>query len=249
MTCRGIASIAIRSSAIAAECLTERAEQDEILEMLRSFKEQTGWRIDFLQKELKRKWGRLAEASPAASELPQQGVDEPSRILHPVSYHLQPPPAHLQPTPQSQIQHNPQGGMSNTDQVPVQYSTYPPQQQQQQQQHHLPNMQGNHQSNHNLLPIPLSPKGSNSIPSLSTSRQLPRNSLITPNADYNQMQQQFSQAAYAPPANTQNPGLNNSGSGSSMGQAGGANHLSLGHGAMAPTNSSIAAQHAQFGGY
>ena len=54
---RGIASVAIRSLAIAADCLTVRGEQEEALLRFDSIKEQTGWRIGFINEELKQKWG------------------------------------------------------------------------------------------------------------------------------------------------------------------------------------------------
>ena len=54
---RGVASVAIRTIAIAAECLTDLTEQREILTILEKIKKETGWRIDFLKPELKKKWG------------------------------------------------------------------------------------------------------------------------------------------------------------------------------------------------
>lgn len=53
----GVASIAIRTLAIAAECLTEFRQQTEILTILEKIKRETGWRIDFISPELKQKWG------------------------------------------------------------------------------------------------------------------------------------------------------------------------------------------------
>lgn len=58
---RGIASVAIRSLAIAAECLTVRQEQEECLEVFENIKRKTGWRIGFINEELKQKWGWLEE--------------------------------------------------------------------------------------------------------------------------------------------------------------------------------------------
>ncbi|KAF8445340.1 hypothetical protein BDZ91DRAFT_149445 [Kalaharituber pfeilii] len=54
---RGVASVALRSLAIAAECLTNRREQEEVLQIFQKIKRETGWRVDFLHKELKEKWG------------------------------------------------------------------------------------------------------------------------------------------------------------------------------------------------
>lgn len=54
---RGVASAALRCMAIAAECLTDYKEQSEILLILDKVHKETGWRIDFLKPELKKKWG------------------------------------------------------------------------------------------------------------------------------------------------------------------------------------------------
>ena len=53
---RGVASVAIRTLVIAAECLTDFREQSEILTILQKIKKETGWRIDFIQPELRQKW-------------------------------------------------------------------------------------------------------------------------------------------------------------------------------------------------
>ena len=58
LTCHsGVASIAIRTLAIAADCLTEFKQQTEILTILEKIRKETGWRIDFIGPELKQKWG------------------------------------------------------------------------------------------------------------------------------------------------------------------------------------------------
>jgi len=54
---RGVASVAIRSLAIASCVLTERAEQDEVLTMLDKINAETGWRLGKVTSELKRAWG------------------------------------------------------------------------------------------------------------------------------------------------------------------------------------------------
>jgi hypothetical protein len=56
-TSRGVASVALRSLAIAAETLTERAQQEEVLRILEKISHETGWRVTFLFKELPTKWG------------------------------------------------------------------------------------------------------------------------------------------------------------------------------------------------
>jgi len=54
---RGVASVALRSLAIAAECLVIRQEQEEVLEIFEKIRKETGWKVGFLHKELKTKWG------------------------------------------------------------------------------------------------------------------------------------------------------------------------------------------------
>ncbi|KAK4494608.1 hypothetical protein PRZ48_013964 [Zasmidium cellare] len=61
---RGVASVAIRSLAHAAEVLTDRKEQDEVLQIFEKINKETGWRIGFVYKELKEKWGWNEEPSP-----------------------------------------------------------------------------------------------------------------------------------------------------------------------------------------
>jgi hypothetical protein len=53
----GVASVALRSLAIAAECLTTRREQEEVLQIFDKIRQETGWRVGFLNSELKEKWG------------------------------------------------------------------------------------------------------------------------------------------------------------------------------------------------
>ena len=53
---RGVASVAIRSLAIAGDGLVERREQEEVLEIFTKIQKETGWRIAALTKELKAKW-------------------------------------------------------------------------------------------------------------------------------------------------------------------------------------------------
>jgi hypothetical protein len=54
---RGVASVALRSLAIAAECLVDRREQEEVLDIFDKIRKETGWKVGFLNKELKEKWG------------------------------------------------------------------------------------------------------------------------------------------------------------------------------------------------
>jgi len=54
---RGVASVALRSLAIAGECLTNRREQEEVLQIFDKIRQETGWRVGFVNTELKQKWG------------------------------------------------------------------------------------------------------------------------------------------------------------------------------------------------
>ena len=69
---RGVASVALRSLAIAGECLVSRREQEEVLSILDKIKKETGWRVGFLHKELKEKWGWVSEEDAQAQAQAQQ---------------------------------------------------------------------------------------------------------------------------------------------------------------------------------
>jgi hypothetical protein len=60
----GVASIAIRSLAHAGEVLTDRRQQEEVFQIFEKINKETGWRIGFVYKELKEKWGWAEEPSP-----------------------------------------------------------------------------------------------------------------------------------------------------------------------------------------
>ena len=105
---RGVASVAIRSLAIASECLVIRREQEEVLEVFERIRKETGWRVGFISKELKDKWGwaeaeaaqqklqaqqtSLAQFFPATSQAPQTSLPPappvtkhlPSGVLNPL---------------------------------------------------------------------------------------------------------------------------------------------------------------------
>lgn len=66
---RGVASVALRSLAIAAECLNERREQEEVLQIFDKIRQETGWRVGFVNTELRQKWGW---DTPQAAEQQQQ---------------------------------------------------------------------------------------------------------------------------------------------------------------------------------
>ncbi|TDZ19950.1 Transcription activator AMTR1 [Colletotrichum orbiculare MAFF 240422] len=54
---RGVASVAIRSLAIASAVLTDPREQDEVLQLLDRIHAESGWRLGMIHSELKRTWG------------------------------------------------------------------------------------------------------------------------------------------------------------------------------------------------
>lgn len=90
---RGVASVALRSLAVAAECLVVRREQQEVLDVFSRIRKETGWRVDFIYKDLKTKWGWEMEETQQAA----QG-QESSHFVQ--SEGLLPPPP--QPPPQTQ---------------------------------------------------------------------------------------------------------------------------------------------------
>ncbi len=82
-TDRGVASVAIRSLAIASSVLTDRAEQTEVIAILEKISRETGWRLEKILGELKKTWawdmpalaptpGGAGQAPPALSQFFQQ---------------------------------------------------------------------------------------------------------------------------------------------------------------------------------
>lgn len=69
---RGVASVALRSLAIAAECLVIRREQEEVLEIFEKIRTETGWKVGFLNKELKTKWGWQQEEGQNQNQMAAQ---------------------------------------------------------------------------------------------------------------------------------------------------------------------------------
>ncbi|KAL9125138.1 MAG: hypothetical protein Q9217_005615 [Psora testacea] len=88
---RGVASVALRSLAIAGECLTDRAEQDEVLGIFDKIRQQSGWRINFIYDGLKKKWGHNDDViqqpnhgySSSTSSLPPPPKMPPMGIVNP----------------------------------------------------------------------------------------------------------------------------------------------------------------------
>ena len=76
----GVASVALRSLHHAAECLTSRREQEEVLQIFTKINKETGWRIAFVFDELKKHWGWAPDEPP-----PGGPVHLPSSISSSVS--------------------------------------------------------------------------------------------------------------------------------------------------------------------
>lgn len=110
----GVASVALRSLAIAAECLDIRREQEEVLQIFDKIRQETGWRVGFLFDELKEKWG-WNEQQQQAQEHAQQMQNENLAYQHhqPLQPPVNPPPAvhptTLAPAPPGQVRRPPQG--------------------------------------------------------------------------------------------------------------------------------------------
>jgi hypothetical protein len=90
---RGVASVALRSLAIAAECLVVRREQEEVLEIFEKIRKETGWKVGFLNKELKSKWGWQSE------DAQQQMVAQQSSLGQFFPSSTQAPSTNLPPAP------------------------------------------------------------------------------------------------------------------------------------------------------
>lgn len=76
---RGVASVALRSLAIAAEVLIVRREQEEVFQIFDKIKKETGWRIGSIVDELKEKWGWGEDAAPNLHQQqyrPQQNMQD-----------------------------------------------------------------------------------------------------------------------------------------------------------------------------
>ena len=104
----GVASVALRSLAIAAEVLTVRREQEEVFQIFEKITKETGWRISFVFKELKEKWGwdesRPQPPPPTSQQMSNPAMMNGAPSLQPYQYQtpnamsaqsmtLQPPPS------------------------------------------------------------------------------------------------------------------------------------------------------------
>ena len=100
----------MRSLAIAAECLTARNEQEEVLQILSRIKKETGWRVDFLFKELKETWGWQPDPSqpPESTQPPPTSLLTTTLLNHAPST-VAPPPGFAPNASQFQPLQNPAG--------------------------------------------------------------------------------------------------------------------------------------------
>jgi len=100
---RGVASVALRSLAIAAECLTTRREQEEVLQIFDKIRQETGWRVGFLNSELKEKWGWNDDVQPPPP--PQQNFTANMQNSANIQYQQQAlqPQVTLQPMPATSL--------------------------------------------------------------------------------------------------------------------------------------------------
>ncbi|KKZ63669.1 hypothetical protein EMCG_02037 [[Emmonsia] crescens] len=103
---RGVASVSLRCLAIAAECLTNRQAQEEVLQIIDKIIKETGWQVAFLRGELMEKWGwsnnntSPPQQQPSVSTTP--GSSAPSSLLSSSLLNSGPPNANVTgggPTP------------------------------------------------------------------------------------------------------------------------------------------------------
>ncbi|KAJ0155279.1 hypothetical protein CTA2_12929, partial [Colletotrichum tanaceti] len=83
---RGVASVAIRSLAIASAVLTDPREQDEVLEILDRIHAESGWRLGKIHAELKKTWGWPSPA-PSHANTPGGGGGAPGGDPHQHQHH------------------------------------------------------------------------------------------------------------------------------------------------------------------
>ena len=58
---RAVASVALRSLALAGETLIQRDEQEEVIRIFEKVRKETGWNVTYVLKELRDKWGWISE--------------------------------------------------------------------------------------------------------------------------------------------------------------------------------------------
>lgn len=99
----GVASVATRSLAIAAESLVSRTEQEEVIQIFDKIREETGWRVAFLNDELKQKWG-WSEDDDQSKPPPGDNQQKPSMLIQ----------QQQQPPHQSHHQNMPSNGSTSS---------------------------------------------------------------------------------------------------------------------------------------
>ncbi|KAF1985073.1 hypothetical protein K402DRAFT_117502 [Aulographum hederae CBS 113979] len=107
---RGVASVALRSLAIAGECLTVKREQQEVLEIFNRISKETGWRIGFVNKELPEKWAWSKEETEEFFENLTGQPSERQQMQQQLSHvsappQMQPQAQYQVPAPMAQQQH------------------------------------------------------------------------------------------------------------------------------------------------
>lgn len=100
--------MALRSLAIAAECLVVRREQEEVLQILDKIRKETGWRVGFLHTELKEKWGWENEEAFKQQQLTTTTLAHQSTLQN---FQYQQPPTTLPPAPP--VKQMPRSGIVN----------------------------------------------------------------------------------------------------------------------------------------
>ena len=96
----GVASASLRCLAIAAECLTNRREQEEVLEIFARIKREGGWRIQFVIDGLTNQWGWTTQdpqASNTNSTTNTSSIYQQSSQASMLPLPQQPPPAQKKP--------------------------------------------------------------------------------------------------------------------------------------------------------
>ncbi|KAM5481349.1 hypothetical protein MaudMau93_007181 [Microsporum audouinii] len=86
---RGVASVSIRCLVIAAECLVNRASQEQVLEIMDKILKETGWKIGALQQDLMQKWGWNIKTEQSQT-MPQDQHQQQHQHQHPHQQQQQP---------------------------------------------------------------------------------------------------------------------------------------------------------------
>ena len=172
---RGVASVALRSLATAAECLEDRREQEEVLGIFTKIRKETGWKVGFIFKELKERWRWDVPQQPttllqAASDIQngnsntlqynryqcqqQQPSHQPQQQRQQQSRRSAVQSQQQQQQQQQQPSHQPQQQLSHQPQKQQQQSRQSAVQQQQQQQRQQSHLLQQHQTLHQQLQHP-----------------------------------------------------------------------------------------------